>query len=183
MHQGQVLEKKKVIDTIPAILLVEGGDVELHLTGDIQLENSCEIIVTKGSTLTIYTDGNIHSRNGSSISTENPPEQADTIQIFTTGQDKQFIDIKAKSEFTGTIYAPDDDVVLYAKGDAYGSVVAKSFDYKAGGNFYFDEALRDSVSINDDAVVFVVNRWYESAPKFAPDVKPADIVPVLEEGL
>jgi hypothetical protein len=50
----------------------------------------------------------------------------------------------------------------------------------AGGNFYFDEALRDDVSIDDEAVVFVVNRWYESAPKFSPDVKPLDMVPVLE---
>jgi hypothetical protein len=50
----------------------------------------------------------------------------------------------------------------------------------AGGNFYFDEALRDSVSVDDEAVVFVVNRWSESAPKFSSDIKPADIVPILE---
>ena len=174
------MEVDGVPTVLPGILEVSGGDVVLHLTGDIQLENSCEIIVKKGSTLTIYTDGNIHSRNGSSISTENPPEAATSIQIYTTGEDKQFIDIKAKSEFTGTIYAPDDDVVLYAKGDAYGSVIAKSFDYKAGGNFYFDEALRDNVSVGDEAVVFVVNRWYESAPKLSPDIKFADIVPILE---
>ena len=169
-----------VVSTVPSILEVGGGDVVLHLTGDIQLENSCEIIVKPGSTLTIYTDGNIHTRNGSSISNENPPGEARTIQIYTTGEDKQFIDIKAKSDFTGIIYAPDDDVVLYAKGNAYGSIVADSFDYKAGGNFYFDEALRDNVSVDDEAVVFVVNRWYESSPEFSPDIKLADIVPILE---
>ena len=170
----------KVTTTTPAVLEVSGGDVVLHLTGDIQLENSCEIIVKAGATLTIYTDGNIHSRNGSSISTENPPEAATTLQIYTTGEDKQFIDIKAKSEFTGVIYAPDDDVVLYAKGDAYGSIIADSFNYMAGGNFYFDEALRDNVSVDDEAVVFIVNRWYESAPKLSSDIKFADIVPNLE---
>ncbi len=180
LRQGDILDGKKVIDTVPSILEVSGGDVVLHLTGDIQLENSCEIIVKAGATLTIYTDGNIHSRNGSSISTENPPEAATTLQIYTTGEDKQFIDIKAKAEFTGTIYAPDDDVVLYAKGNAYGSVIADSFNYMAGGNFYFDEALRDNVSVDDEAVVFVVNRWYESAPKLSPDIKFADIVPILE---
>jgi hypothetical protein len=152
----------------------------LHLTGDIQLENSCEIVVKEDSSLTIYIDGNIHCRNGSSINMEAPSEQAETLQIYTTGQDKQFIDVKAKSEFTGIIYAPDDDVVLYAKGDAYGSVVAKSFDYKAGGNFHFDEALRDDVSIDDEAVIFVVNRWYESAPAFSPDIKPIEIMPMIE---
>jgi len=170
---------KKHKTTIPSIIEVS-GDVVLHLTGDIQLENSCEIIVKKNSSLTIYTDGNIHSRNGSSISTENPLEVATSIQIYATGKDSQFIDVKAKSEFTGIIYAPDDDVVLYAKGDAYGSIVAKSFNYMAGGNFYFDEALRDDVSIDDEAVIFVINRWYESAPAFSPDIKPSEIIPMIE---
>jgi len=183
LRQGDVLEGKKVVGTIPSVLEVSGGDVELYLTGNIQLDNSCEIIVKPGSTLTIYIDGNIHSRNGSSISTENPPEAATSIQIYTTGDNKQFIDIKAKSEFTGTIYAPDDDVVLYAKGNAYGSIIADSFDYKAGGNFYFDEALRDNVSVDDEAVVFVINRWYESAPRFSPDIKLAEIESMLEVDL
>ena len=58
--------------------------------------------------------------------------------------------------------------------------MAKDFNYMAGGNFHFDEALRDSVSITDEAVIFVVDRWSESAPKFSADVVPADIVPVLE---
>ncbi len=178
IYLRQLVDKKAKTIT-PSVLEITGGDVVLHLTGDIQLENSCEIIVKPGSTLTIYTDGNIHSRNGSSISTENPPEAATSIQIYTTGEDKQFIDIKAKSEFTGVIYAPDDDVVLYAKGDAYGSIVADSFNYMAGGNYYYDEAL-SKASVDDEAVVFVVNRWYESAPAFSSDIKLADIVPMLE---
>jgi hypothetical protein len=111
---------------------------------------------------------------------EAPPEEAETLQIFATGKDTQFIDIKAKSEFTGTIYAPDDDVVLYANGDAYGSIVAKSFDYKAGGNFYFDEALRDNVTIDEEAIIFAVNRWYESAPKFSSDIESIEAVSMLE---
>lgn len=180
IYLRQLVTKGKDASITPSVLEVSGGDVVLHMTGDIQLENSCEIIVKNGSTLTIYTDGNIHSRNGSSISTENPPEAATSIQIYTTGQTKQFIDIKAKSEFTGTIYAPDDDVVLYAKGNAYGSIIADSFNYMAGGNFYFDEALRDNVSVDDEAVIFVVNRWYESAPEFSPDIKLVDIAPMLE---
>ncbi|MHC4145892.1 MAG: DUF7305 domain-containing protein [Planctomycetota bacterium] len=162
LRQKKIWDDDEVKDTVPSILEVSGGDVVLHLTGDIQLENSCEIIVKAGSTLTIYADGNIHSRLGSSISTENPPEAAETIQIYTTGEDKQSINIKAKAEFTGTIYAPDDEVVLYAKGNAYGSIVADSFNYMAGGNFYFDEALRDNASIDDEGVIFVVNRWYEA---------------------
>ena len=192
LHQGVLTEEvvtvkgKKVtvetvvIGTAPSVLEIDGGDVVLHLTGDIQLENSCEIIVREGSTLTIYTDGNIHARNGSSISTEASPKVANTIEIFTTSEDSQYIDIKAKSTFSGTIYAPDDEVVLYAGGDVYGSIVADSFNYMSGGNFYFDEALRDDVSTDDEVVVFTVNRWYESAPVLSADITADEIVPVIE---
>jgi hypothetical protein len=155
----------KVIDKIPAVLEVGGGDVVLHVTGDIQLENSCDIVIKDGSTLTIYIDGNIHCRLGSSINTENPPEKAETLQIYATGQDTQFFDIKAKSDFTGVIYAPNADVDLYAQGDVYGSIVADSFEFKAGGNYYYDEALKE-VSANDydKGVRFVIKRWHEGSP-------------------
>ena len=153
---------KEVTTTTPSILEVTGGNVVLHLTGDIQLENSCEIVVREGSSLTIYTDGNIHCRNGSSINMEVPPEQAETLQIYTTGQGVQLLDIKAKSDFTGVIYAPNADVDIYAKGDAYGAIVANDFEYKAGGNFYYDEALQKKDTVNDEAVQFVVTRWHES---------------------
>ncbi len=158
---------KGVTTTTPGILEISGGDVVLHMTGDIQLGNSCEIVVKEGATLTIYTDGNIHCRNGSGINTENPPAEAETLQIYATGQPGQFIDVKAKSDFTGIIYAPDADVVLYAKGNAYGSIVADSFNYMAGGNFYYDEALMQKNTVEDEGVQFAVARWSESAPNFS----------------
>ena len=169
-----VVEKKKVVASVPAVLVVEGGDVVLHVTGDIQLGNSCEIIVKDGSSLTVYSDANIHCRNGSGINTENPPEEANTLQIYATGAGAQFFDIKAKSKFTGIIYAPDADVDLYANGDAYGSIVARDFEYKAGGNFYYDEALQKKNTVDDQGVQFVVTRWSESAPNFGPSTVQAE---------
>jgi hypothetical protein len=153
---------KAVETTTPAILEVTDGDVALYLTGDIQLGNGCEIVVKEGASLTIYTDGNIHCRFGSSINSEAPSEQASTLEIYATGEGSQSFDIKAKSNFTGVIYAPDADVDLYAGGDAYGSIIANNFDFKAGGNFYYDEALSQKNTIDDEAVVFVVDRWSEA---------------------
>lgn len=182
IYLRQFVEKVKgVTTTIPSALVVEGGDVVLYMTGDIQLENSCEIVVTHNSTLTIYTDGNIHCRLGSGINTENPPEKAETLQIYATGQDKQFFDIKAKSEFTGVIYAPNADVDLYAKGDVYGSVIADSFEFKAGGNYHYDEALKE-VGTNDydKGARFVVERWHESSPTSSTvNMEPVSVEPAL----
>lgn len=143
------------------ILEVSKGDVVLHITGNIELDNKCEIIVNEGATLTIYIDGDIQCREGSSISTEAPPEEATTIQLFATGDGAQMFDIKAKSDWTGAIYAPDAHIDLYANGDAYGSIVAHGFEFKSGGNFHYDEALRD-VRIYDQGVRFTVTKWSES---------------------
>ncbi|MHC4727376.1 MAG: DUF7305 domain-containing protein [Planctomycetota bacterium] len=148
------------------ILEVDGGDVVLYITGDINLGNTCEIIVRDDSTLTIYIDGNILSGNGASIGTENPTKDALTIQLYGTGTGAQSFDIKAKNEWTGVIYAPDADVDLYANGDIYGAIVANNFELKSGGNYHYDEALRE-VSIEDEGVSFVIERWYEGSPTFS----------------
>ncbi|MBN1975137.1 MAG: hypothetical protein JW787_15955 [Sedimentisphaerales bacterium] len=142
------------------VLEITGGDVVLHITGDIELDQSCEIVVRDGSTLKIYVDGDIQCREGSGINTETPPEQAATLQLFATGEGTQSLDIKAKSNWTGTIYAPNGNVILFAGTDAYGSIVASSFEYKAGGDFHYDAALKE-VTILDPGVRFTITQWKE----------------------
>ena len=116
--------------------------------------------------MTIYLDGDIVSGNGSSIGTENPSKDALTIKLYGTGEGEQNFDIKAKNEWTGVIYAPNANIDLYANGDVYGAIVADSFEFKNGGNYYYDEALRE-VSLEDEGVSFVVERWYEGSPKLS----------------
>ena len=164
----------------PGILEISGGDVVLHVTGDINLGQGCEIVVKNDATLKIYSDGDIVCANGSSINSEAPPEAASTLQLYATGTEAQFFDVKAKSNWTGTIYAPNADVVLYAGADVYGSIVANDFEFKAGGDFHYDKALQEMDTVNDDAVIFVVNRWYESPPFYYPYSKTAEIMPVIE---
>jgi len=115
------------------ILEVTGGDVVLYITGDIDLGQSCEIVVRDDATLTLYVDGDIHCSENSGVNSEAPPEKASTLRLFGTSEGSQDFDIKAKSAWTGVIYAPNADVDLYANGDAYGSVVANTFEFKSGG--------------------------------------------------
>ena len=72
----------------------------------------------------------------------------------------RIFDLKAKSNWSGGVYAPNVDVVLRANADVYGSFVAKDFEFKNGGNMYYDKALR-TVSTDDEGVRFVMNRWSE----------------------
>jgi len=145
---------------LPGVLTVSGGDVELHITGDIEVGQSCQIIVKEGASLTLYVDGDIHCRENSGINTENAAKQAETLKLYATGEDAQYFDIKASSEWIGTIYAPNADVTLYANGDAYGAIVANSFEFKAGGSYHYDRALK-KVAVEDEGVRFVVKRWQE----------------------
>lgn len=149
--------------TVPAILEISGGDVVLHIAGDIQLGQSCEIIVKDGSTLTLYVDGNIHCRESSGINPELPSQEASTLLVYATGQNLQTFDLKAKGQWAGVVYAPNADINLYASGDAYGAIVAGKFEFKAGGNYHYDEALRN-IDVDDEGVRFVIKRWEQFDP-------------------
>jgi hypothetical protein len=142
------------------VLEISGGDVVLYITGDIDLGESCELVIKDDSSLTIYIDGDIHCRVGSSVNNEYPPENPTKLKLYGTSESTQYFDIKAKSTWSGIIYAPNADVDLYANGDFYGSVVADSFELKAGGNYHYDEALRE-VQVDDEGARFVVKRWHE----------------------
>ncbi|MHC4203792.1 MAG: DUF7305 domain-containing protein [Planctomycetota bacterium] len=144
----------------PGVIEIDGGAVELHITGDIEIGQSCEIVVKEGSSLNLYADGDIHCRQSSGINVENPDNEAKTLQLYATGEGTQSFDIKAKSEWVGVVYAPNANVDLYAKGDVYGSVVANNFEFKAGGNYHYDKSLKN-VSEDDLGVRFVIKRWNE----------------------
>jgi len=154
------------------VLEISGGDVVLYITGDIDLGESCELVVKDNSSLTIYIDGDIHCRAKSAINAEYPPEEPTKFQIYGTSETQQTIDIKAKNDWSGTIYAPNADVILYANGDFYGSTVSNNFELKAGGNYYYDEALR-TVNVDDLGVRFVIERWCEGSIKSSTlDIEP-----------
>lgn len=145
---------------LPGVLEIDGGDVELHITGAIEVGQSCEIVVKEGSSLTLYADSDIHCRESSGITVESPAKESEALKLYATGEDTQYFDIKAKSEWVGVVYAPNTDVDLYANGDVYGAVVANNFEFKAGGNYHYDKALKN-VTVEDEGVRFVIKRWKE----------------------
>ena len=142
----------------PGVLEIDGGDVALHLTGDIDLGNGAEIIVRANSSLVLYVDGDIAADNSAGFINENSPVSA--LKIFATGDDDQSFELKAKSETFGVVYAPNADVELYPKTEIYGAIVAKSISIKSKGIFKYDKALRD-VEPDDEGIHFVVERWWE----------------------
>jgi len=140
------------------ILEIQGGDVELHITGNLDMGNGCEIIVRPGSSLTLYVDGDINADNSGGIN--NQAGNVKDFQLYATGMEEQVFNMKAKSSIFGTIYAPDVDITMYPSTEMRGAIVGKNVTFKSGGSFYYDEALRD-VSIDDVGARFFVKRWRE----------------------
>jgi len=143
--------------TNPGILEVNGGDVVLYVTGDISLGQECQIVIKDGSSLALYLNGDMTAGNEAGINNQSLPAN---LKIFGTSTGEQSLTLKAKSESLGAIYAPNAIVTVMADGDIYGTITAKSFELKSGGNFYYDKALRN-VAPDDDAVEFVIKEWRE----------------------
>ncbi|MBW8040107.1 MAG: hypothetical protein FVQ85_08925 [Planctomycetes bacterium] len=149
------IELKKGIQ--PGLLVIDGGDVVLYITGDISLGQSCEIVIRDGSTLALYLDGDMSASNNAGINNQSVPT---SFTLYGTSTGEQSLILKAKSESFGAIYAPNADIIVMASGDIYGAITGKSVELKSGGNFYYDEALRE-VSTDDQGVHFVITGWSE----------------------
>ncbi|MHC5191675.1 MAG: DUF7305 domain-containing protein, partial [Planctomycetota bacterium] len=110
--------------------------------------------------LILYVDGDITCGNNGGIGYSGSPEDPSHVKLYATGSGEQDFDLKAKDKWSGVVYAPNANVTLYAKGDAYGSFVADSLEFKADGNMHYDAALSE-VTVDEIGVRFVIDRWYE----------------------
>lgn len=144
---------------LPGVLEIQGGRVVLYITDNIDLGNSCEVVVRPGSSLTLYVDGNVSADN--SVGFNNQAGNVRDFQLYTTGTGQQVFNLKAKSSIFGIVYAPNVDITVYPSAEIRGAIIGQSVTFKSGSVFYYDEALRDNVSAFDAGARFIVKRWRE----------------------
>lgn len=140
------------------ILEILGGNVVLHITGNINLGTGCEIVVDPGSSLTLYVDGDIDASNSGGLN--NTSGNIADFKLYGTSEGEQTFILRAKSDIFGLIYAPNAEIQLYPSSELHGAITGKSVLMKSGCTFYYDEALKDP-SVYDAGVRFVVDRWSE----------------------
>jgi len=139
-------------------ITVDSGDVLLYVTGDIDVDNSGGFTVNTGATLTLYVDGDFESKNGAEFNVLSGVPS--NFTIYGTGDDGQQIDINAKNDLYGVIYAPNADISIYAGGDIFGSFIGVSFESKSKSVFSYDTELGE-VGINTEGVYFAIMDWRE----------------------
>ncbi|MHC4573768.1 MAG: DUF7305 domain-containing protein [Planctomycetota bacterium] len=145
------------LKTGAALVADGGGEVILHVTGDVFMGQSCEVVLKPGTSLTLYLDGDLLAGNSTGINNESQDSTAFTL--FGTGEDQKF-ELKAKSEWYGAVYAPNADVTIKSNAEVVGSFVSSSFETTGGALILYDSALRD-VDTSDVGVFFIVDRWQE----------------------
>lgn len=134
------------------------GDVVLYVTEDISLGNGSEIRITPGSSLTIYLEGDFEGKEESGVT--NDTAAAGNFKLYGVGGEGQEIDLKAKDEFYGAIYAPNAALSIKSGGDIFGAFIGESFEIKSETAFYYDTALGDA-AIDEVGTRLIIRNWRE----------------------
>jgi len=154
--------KYAAITSNGGVLEIAGGDVVLHITGNIVMDGGSEIQIDPGSSLTIYADSDIKFINDAGINNQTGICKNLTLYATTSESEvKQSFELKNNSEAFGAIYAPNADILLKNNATLYGSVTCNSLTVKNNGTFSYDTALRD-VTVDDEQVRFLIKRWSEN---------------------
>lgn len=147
--------------------LIINGDVTLYLTAAagssaISVTGNASIEITAGSSLIIYTAGDVSIAGngvlsgGSTTAAANNPTK---FQLWgtSTSSTRQSIGIAGNGVLSGIVYAPNASVRVNGNGDVMGSVVANDITVTGNANFHYDESLANFSSGNP----FRVAEWNE----------------------
>jgi hypothetical protein len=137
--------------------LIIDSPVDIYVTGDVVMKNGSAIKITSAGKLNLYLGSTFVAMEGADIINER--NDARFLDIYGTPTCTK-IDLRAKANFYGVIYAPQADLTLYNDGDVYGAFVGKTFEIKNSGNFYFDTRIYDPNELGYN-VSFVVKYWSE----------------------
>jgi hypothetical protein len=145
------------------VLTIE-GDVTLIITGtgtSLDMGGQSSIYITPGSSLKIYTAGNVSitgngvANGGTTAATANQPKN---FQIWGTSTTSQTMDIKGNGALSAVVYAPNANVSIGGNGDVCGSVVANNITMNgSSAAFHYDESLSDFGGGNP----FRISSWKE----------------------
>ena len=137
------------------------GDVTLVLTAPsgssaLSMAGNAQIIIPSGSSLTIYTEGEV-TIAGQGLANNNI--QPSSFQLWGTNQSVagQNIQISGNGALRSIVYAPNADVKINGNGDVMGSVVARTITLVGNAAFHYDEALENF----GDNSTFGVDKWRE----------------------
>ncbi|MHC4145136.1 MAG: DUF7305 domain-containing protein, partial [Planctomycetota bacterium] len=150
--------------------LIFRGPVEMHVTGDLGLNQGATMFVgdpldlTIPSSLIVYLNGALSGGNSNGIN--NLSRIPANFRIFGTGLPYERWVIHNSGDFFGVYYAPNADIEIKAQGEVYGSVSGNSFELKSGAGGGANVGLHydvDLANLGQYDIGFGIERWWEIA--------------------
>lgn len=125
------------------ILVVDSsGKVASTSAPEIALTGNGSISVSSGSTLKIYTSGDVKlAGKGVVNSSANPPKSIYLSGVNSGSAGTQSIESVGNGSFTGVVYAPQSSVKLAGNGLIFGSITAYTITCVGNATFHYDVAL------------------------------------------
>jgi hypothetical protein len=138
------------------------GDVTICISDKLELKKETSLVITEGSSLTIYMGGEIQQEDSCQFVNNDPTK---LLIIGTPSADK--FEWESNYDFHGVIYYPGLDFVVKRASDFYGSVIADEIQLEKESNLHYDKAVKDIPLFHYEPVDanYVVKSWQE---KFMP---------------
>lgn len=113
------------------------GNVILYVTGDMKLSGSAQIVISAGSSLTVYVSGSISIGGGGMVNQTLNPHSL-TVYGTSTCTSATF---SGNSVLYGAIYTPKATTSVSGCTSFYGSVIGGSVSISGGTAVHYDESL------------------------------------------
>jgi len=137
------------------------GDVTLVLTAGsgasaIDVTGNASIIVPDGSTLTVYTEGNILIA-GNGLANANARPGSFQLYGTNTSAAGQTFQIAGNGALKAAVYAPNAEIRVNGNGDVLGAFTGRTLRFTGNAAFHYDESLANV----DAGMAYGVAGWRE----------------------
>ncbi len=123
-------------------------------TSAIDITGFAAILIPKGSTLTIYVEGDVKI-SGQGLGNGNVQPASCKMWGTNITETGQVIGIRGRGSLRTVIYAPNGDVTINGNGHVMGSIVARDITFTGNAAFHHDLSLADLT----DHAPFGVKDW------------------------
>ena len=131
-----------------------------HVTGDIDVTGSGQIILGDGVQATIYFDRNLRIAGNGILNPSNQPSDLLLYGVQPAADQNFVATLGGNGTITAALYAPGHAVTVDGggtDGHVFGSVVGKTVNMNGVTNLHYDEALSEGGLINNYQIV----SWFE----------------------
>jgi len=120
----------------------QGGEIEVWVTGDMELSGSAQLIIPKGVKVTVWFEGNMKA-TGSMATNHNGVATSMTFNGVTPADGTtRTITMGGGSSTIAAFNAPAYDINIDGGGTFYGGFIGKTLSFNNGkGEVHYDEAL------------------------------------------